>query len=230
MAPRASEGLLELFQEQTSFSHWCNARESGNEPIQHGTFVCAQIKPVSATAPKGTEIFPSAGGSCSPERPKTEKGNLVKSMTSPTFFLQNSWETVGSENHLSKPDVREIAKAYPRIPVGGHKSSGISQTAEVDVGCPAGEEPFTSYSETPSIHTGGGFYLLHRKTWRLIPPAASDTKRAWSRSLRLFQCVGDAKHELTPGSCWRQHNPPLTYQQLHHALMSPQNSVYQNLL
>uniref|UniRef100_A0A8C3MFT7 Uncharacterized protein n=1 Tax=Geospiza parvula TaxID=87175 RepID=A0A8C3MFT7_GEOPR len=56
-------------------------------------------------------------------------------MTSPTFFL-------------------ETAKAYPRIPAGGHKSSGISQT-------------------------------------------------------------------LTPGSCWRQHNPPLTYQQLHHALMSP---------
>uniref|UniRef100_A0A8C3EJJ8 Uncharacterized protein n=1 Tax=Corvus moneduloides TaxID=1196302 RepID=A0A8C3EJJ8_CORMO len=53
-------------------------------------------------------------------------------MTSPTFFLQNSWETVGSENHLSKPDVREIAKAYPRIPAGGHKSSRISQTAEVD--------------------------------------------------------------------------------------------------
>lgn len=60
----------------------------------------------------------------------------------------------------------------------------------------------------------------------LIPPAASDTKRAWSPSLRLFQCVGDAKHKLTPGSCWRQHNPPLRYQQLHHALMSPQNSVF----
>lgn len=44
---------------------------------------------------------------------------------------------------LSKPDVRDIAKAYPRIPVRGHKSSGISQTAEVAVGCPAGEEPFT---------------------------------------------------------------------------------------
>uniref|UniRef100_A0A674H8K5 Uncharacterized protein n=1 Tax=Taeniopygia guttata TaxID=59729 RepID=A0A674H8K5_TAEGU len=39
---------------------------------------------------------------------------------------------LSSENHLSKPDVREIAKAYPRIPAGGHKSSGISQTAEVD--------------------------------------------------------------------------------------------------
>lgn len=148
-------------------------------------------------------------------------------MTSPTFFLQNSWETVGSENHLSKPDVREIAKAYPRIPAGGHKSSGISQTAEVDVGCPAGEEPFTSCSETPSIHMGGGVLPPAQENMEtLIPPAASDTKRAWSCSLRLFQCVSDAKHKLTPGSCWRQHNPPLRYQQLHHALMSPQNSVF----
>uniref|UniRef100_A0A8C4UDB3 Uncharacterized protein n=1 Tax=Falco tinnunculus TaxID=100819 RepID=A0A8C4UDB3_FALTI len=40
---------------------------------------------------------------------------------------------IGSENHLSKPDVREIAKAYPRIPVRGHKSSGISQTSKVDL-------------------------------------------------------------------------------------------------
>ncbi|KAM4904232.1 LOW QUALITY PROTEIN: ciliary microtubule inner protein 6 [Sylvia borin] len=116
---KASKGLLELLQEQTSFSHWYNARESGNEPIR------GKIKPMSAIAPKGTEILPSARGSCSPERPKTEKGNSMKSMTSPTFFLQNS-ETLGSEN-LSKPDVREIAKAYPRIPAGGHKSSGISQ-------------------------------------------------------------------------------------------------------
>uniref|UniRef100_A0A803XL81 Uncharacterized protein n=1 Tax=Meleagris gallopavo TaxID=9103 RepID=A0A803XL81_MELGA len=38
-----------------------------------------------------------------------------------------------SENHLSKPDVRETAKAWPRIPVRGHESSGVSQTTEVDV-------------------------------------------------------------------------------------------------
>ncbi|KAM6298324.1 LOW QUALITY PROTEIN: ciliary microtubule inner protein 6 [Aegotheles albertisi] len=148
-ALRASRGLPEI-QEQTSFSHWYNARDSANEPIRgkrHGAFVCAEIKPASAIVPKGTEIFLSARGSCSLERPKTEKGNSVKSrMTSPSLFLQNS-ETVGSANHLSKPDVREIAKAYPRIPVRGHESSGISQTTEVDVGCPAGEEPFISYNE-----------------------------------------------------------------------------------
>lgn len=40
-APRASEGLLELFQEQTSFSHWCNARESGNEPTRGKVGQCA---------------------------------------------------------------------------------------------------------------------------------------------------------------------------------------------
>lgn len=33
VAPGASKGLLELFQEQSSLSHWCNAREPGNEPI-----------------------------------------------------------------------------------------------------------------------------------------------------------------------------------------------------
>ncbi|KAM6139345.1 LOW QUALITY PROTEIN: ciliary microtubule inner protein 6 [Phoenicopterus ruber ruber] len=147
--PGASKGLPEILQEQTSFSCRYNARDSADEPIQgkrHGAFVCAEIKPASAIVPKGTEIFLSAKGSCSLERPKPEKGNSVKSrMTSPNLFLQNS-ETVGSENHL-KPDVREIAKAYPRIPVRGHKSSGISQTTKVDVGCPAREEPFTSYNE-----------------------------------------------------------------------------------
>ncbi|KAM6084896.1 LOW QUALITY PROTEIN: ciliary microtubule inner protein 6 [Theristicus caerulescens] len=159
--PRALKGLAEILQEQTSFSHRYNARDSANEPIRgtrHGAFVCAEIKPASAIVPRGTEIFLSARGSCSLERPKPEKGNSVKGMTSPSLFLQNS-ETVGSENHLSKPDVRKIAKAYPRIPVRGHKSSGISQTTEVDVGCPAGEEPFISYNEM-AFDRWGGCYLL----------------------------------------------------------------------
>uniref|UniRef100_A0A8C4JH14 Chromosome 2 open reading frame 73 n=1 Tax=Dromaius novaehollandiae TaxID=8790 RepID=A0A8C4JH14_DRONO len=112
-APRTSKGLPKILQEQTSVSHQYNARESPSEPIQgkrHGAFVCTEIKPAS--------------GSCSPEQPKTEKENSVKSrMTS----------TLSSETHLSKPDIREIAKAYPRIPVRGHKSSGISQTTEVDL-------------------------------------------------------------------------------------------------
>ncbi|KAM9271632.1 LOW QUALITY PROTEIN: ciliary microtubule inner protein 6 [Morus bassanus] len=156
--PRASEGLPEILQEPTSFSCQYNTRDSANEPIRgkrHGAFVCAEIKPASAIVPKGTEIFLSARGSCSLERSKTEKGNSVKSrMTSPSLFLQNS-ETVGSENHLSKPDVREIAKAYPQIPVRGHKSSGISQTTEVDVGCPAGEESFIPAMKWPSVDEWG---------------------------------------------------------------------------
>ncbi|KAM9257672.1 LOW QUALITY PROTEIN: ciliary microtubule inner protein 6 [Cariama cristata] len=128
--PRAPAGLPVILQEQTSFSHWYNARHSANEPIRgkHEAFVCAEIKPASAIVPKGTEMFLSAEGSCSLEQPKTEKGNSVKSrMTSPNLFLQNS-EAVGSD-HLSKPDVREIAKAYPRIPVRGQKSSSTSQTS-----------------------------------------------------------------------------------------------------
>ncbi|KAM9655676.1 ciliary microtubule inner protein 6 [Morphnus guianensis] len=32
--PRASKGLPEIFQEQTSFSHQYNARDSANEPIR----------------------------------------------------------------------------------------------------------------------------------------------------------------------------------------------------
>ncbi|XP_009317917.1 PREDICTED: LOW QUALITY PROTEIN: uncharacterized protein C2orf73 homolog [Pygoscelis adeliae] len=80
--PRASKGLPEILQEQTSFRHRHNARDSANEPIRgkrHGAFVCAEIKPASSIVPKGTEIFLSARGSCSLEQPKTEKGNLVKS-------------------------------------------------------------------------------------------------------------------------------------------------------
>lgn len=162
--------------------------------------VCTDKTSKWSIAAKGTEIFLSAGGSCSPERPKTEKGNSVKSwMTSPTFFLQNSWETVGSENHLSKPDVREIAKAYPRIPAGGHKSSGISQTAEVDVGCSAGEEPFTSCSETPSLHMGGGFYLLHRKTWRHWSHQQQVTQKEPGVPLFAYSSVS-----VTPNTSWHQ--------------------------
>ncbi|KAM6207316.1 LOW QUALITY PROTEIN: ciliary microtubule inner protein 6 [Sarcoramphus papa] len=178
--PRASKGLSEILQKQTSFSHQYNARDSANEPIQrkrHGAFVCAEIKPASAIVPRGTEIFLSARGSCSLEQPKTEKGNSVKSrMTSPSLFLQNS-ETVGSENHLSKPDVKEIAKAYPRIPVRGHKSSGTSQTTEVDVGCSAGEEPFASYNEM-AFDRWGGLPTVHKSMQTLIPPSATETKRA----------------------------------------------------
>lgn len=101
-----------------------------------------EIKPVSGPiVPQGTEVFLSARGSCSLEQAKTEKGNSVESqMTSPTLCLHNSQETLGCETHLSKPDVREAAKAYPRIPVRGQKSSDISQATEVDVIRPAEEE------------------------------------------------------------------------------------------
>uniref|UniRef100_A0A8B9PTX4 Chromosome 2 open reading frame 73 n=1 Tax=Apteryx owenii TaxID=8824 RepID=A0A8B9PTX4_APTOW len=118
--PRTSKGLPKILQEQTSFSLQCNARESPSEPIRGKV---RQYKTSEwSIVPEGTEIFLSARGSCSLEQPKTEKGNSVKSrMTSPSLFLQNSLETLSSENHLSKPDVREIAKAYPRIPVRGHE-------------------------------------------------------------------------------------------------------------
>lgn len=162
--------------------------------------VCTDKTSEWSIAPKGTEIFPRAGGSCSPERPKAGKGNSVKSwMTSPILFLHNSWETVGSENHLSKPDVREIAKAYPRIPAGGRKSSGTSQTAEVDVGCPAGEEPFTSCSETPSISTGGEFYLPHRKTWRHWSHQQQVTQKEPGVTLFAYSNVS-----VTPNTSWHQ--------------------------
>ncbi|KAM7172212.1 ciliary microtubule inner protein 6 [Macrochelys suwanniensis] len=140
-----STSLPKILQERTSFIHQYNARKSPNEPIRgkrHGAFVWTEIKPVSGPiVPQGTEVFLSARGSCSLEQPKTEKGNSVESqMTSPSLCLQNSQETLGCETHLSKPDVREAAKAYPRIPVRAQKSSDISQATEVDVICPAGEQ------------------------------------------------------------------------------------------
>uniref|UniRef100_A0A8C8RDW2 Chromosome 2 open reading frame 73 n=1 Tax=Pelusios castaneus TaxID=367368 RepID=A0A8C8RDW2_9SAUR len=143
--PRTSTGFPKILQERISFIHQYNARKSPNEPIRgkrHGTFVWTEIKPVSGSiVPKGTEVFLSARGSCTLEQPKTEKGNSVESqMTSPSLCLQNSQETVGCETHLSKPDIREAAKAYPRISVRGQKSSGISQATEVDVIHPVGEE------------------------------------------------------------------------------------------
>ncbi|XP_009884368.1 PREDICTED: uncharacterized protein C2orf73 homolog [Charadrius vociferus] len=53
--------------------------------------VCRDKTSKWSIVPKGTEMFLSARGSCSRERPKTEKGNSVKSrMTSPSLFLQNS--------------------------------------------------------------------------------------------------------------------------------------------
>uniref|UniRef100_A0A669Q4T2 Uncharacterized protein n=1 Tax=Phasianus colchicus TaxID=9054 RepID=A0A669Q4T2_PHACC len=78
----------------------------------------------------------------------------------------------GSENHLSKPDVRETAKAWPRIPVQGHKSSGVSQTTEVDA-CPAGEEPFAV--QHPSVD---GFPTVHKNVQTLIASSTADTKAA----------------------------------------------------
>ncbi|KAM9154837.1 ciliary microtubule inner protein 6 [Pangshura tecta] len=143
--PRTSTSLPKILQERISFIHQYNARKSPNEPIRgkrHGAFVWTEIKPVSGPiVPQGTEVFLSARGSGSLEQPKTGKGNSVESqMTSPSLCLQNSQETLGCETHLSKPEVREAAKAYPRIPVRAQKSSDISQATEVDVICPAGEE------------------------------------------------------------------------------------------
>nr|XP_006122177.2 uncharacterized protein C2orf73 homolog isoform X1 [Pelodiscus sinensis] len=122
--PRTSTSLPKILQERTSFIHEYDARKSPNEPIRgkrHGAFVWTEIKPVSGPiVPKGTEIFLSSRGSCSLEQPKTEKGNSMESqMTSPGLCLQNSQETLDCETHLSKPDVRESAKAYSRIPVKG---------------------------------------------------------------------------------------------------------------
>uniref|UniRef100_A0A8C7A2K3 Uncharacterized protein n=1 Tax=Nothoprocta perdicaria TaxID=30464 RepID=A0A8C7A2K3_NOTPE len=88
--PRISRGLLKNLWEQTSCSHQCHARESPSEPIrgkvrQYKTSEWSRV-------PEGTEIFPSAGGSCSRGRPKTEKGNSV-------------------ESRMTSPNVRDIAKA-----------------------------------------------------------------------------------------------------------------------
>nr|XP_009667385.1 PREDICTED: uncharacterized protein C2orf73 homolog [Struthio camelus australis] len=48
--PRTPKSLPKILQEQTSFSHQCNDRESPNGPIRgkrHGAFVCTEIKPAS---------------------------------------------------------------------------------------------------------------------------------------------------------------------------------------
>lgn len=157
--------------------------------------VCTDKANEWSVAPERTEIFPSAGGSCSAEQPETEKGDSVKSwMTSPTFFLQNSWETLGSANHLSKPDVREIAEAYPRIPAGAHRTSGVSQAAEVDVGCPAGEEWNTFHQHRSGV-LPLVFTSLYRKTWRRHWPHQQQVMK--KLSLELFSV-------LIPMYQWRQ--------------------------
>ncbi|XP_074844607.1 ciliary microtubule inner protein 6 [Carettochelys insculpta] len=181
--PRTSTCLPKILQERTSFIHQYNARKSPNEPIRgkrHGAFVWTEIKPVSGPmVPKGTEVFLSARGSCSLEQPKTEKGNSVESqMTSPSFCLKNSQETLDCETHLSKPDVREAAKAYPRIPVRGQKSSSISQATEVDVIHSAGEESLCPAIKDPLNKPLDKLPPAHKNVQSLISPTATKMERA----------------------------------------------------
>lgn len=168
--------------------------------------VCRDKTSKWSIVPKGTEIFLSAGGSCSTEQPKTEKGNSVESrVTSPSLFLQNSQETVGSENHLSKPDVRATAKAYSKIPGRGHESSGVSQTTEVSA-CPAGEEPCAV--QRLSVD---GLPTVHKNMQTLIALSTTETKTAQSQaSAFAYSNINNAKHTLTPVNCWTVHNTPLT--------------------
>ncbi|KAJ1156315.1 hypothetical protein NDU88_009039 [Pleurodeles waltl] len=139
--PRTASHLPKLLLEQISFHNNYDTRRFTNEPPRgkrHGAFVWTEIKPSSGpTGPRGSKVFLSALGSCSHQQPNRGKGSRVEnSMTSPPGCLQHSQQMFDSDAHLSKTDLREAAKAYPRIPATGQRGSSISQAEEVGGMCP----------------------------------------------------------------------------------------------
>ncbi|XP_078503201.1 ciliary microtubule inner protein 6 [Lissotriton helveticus] len=140
--PRTASRLPKLLLEQISYQNNYDNRRFTNEPPRgkrHGAFVWREIKPSSGpTGPRGSKVFLSALGSCSHQEPNGEKGNRVEnSMTSPTGCRQHSQQMFDSDAHLSKTDLSEAARAYPRIPASGQRGPRISQTPEADGMCPA---------------------------------------------------------------------------------------------
>ncbi|XP_030050446.1 ciliary microtubule inner protein 6 [Microcaecilia unicolor] len=195
--PKTKSTVPKIIQEQMSFQHQLDCRKSPAEPIRgkrHGAFVWTEIKPVSEPiVPKGIKAFQSATGSHPPEQPKTGKGNSVKSkMTSPNLCFQNSQQMCDFKSHLSKTDLREAAKAYPRIPASEQNSSSTSQTAEEDTGHLAGVESSCYAMSNP----------LGKSEGRLLPKSMIlPASTALDMEPSLFPCINNTKHKLTPVNC-----------------------------
>uniref|UniRef100_UPI00398E5DDA uncharacterized protein C2orf73-like n=1 Tax=Pristiophorus japonicus TaxID=55135 RepID=UPI00398E5DDA len=127
-----------LYQERISFLHQYDARKYPNEPLRgkrHGAFVRTQINPQSGKiAPRGEETFLVTGGSHSLDQLKKERGNLGENiLASPKPSSTNSQQLLCSGTCLSKPDLEEAAKVYPRIPAEG-QNSFRSQADSVHIG------------------------------------------------------------------------------------------------
>ncbi|XP_029449302.1 uncharacterized protein C2orf73 homolog isoform X2 [Rhinatrema bivittatum] len=206
--PKTKSTLPKILQEQISFQHQYDSRTSPNEPIRgkrHGAFVWTEIKPVSGPmAPKGIKVFLSAVGSRPPEQPKNEKGSLVEGcVTSPNLCLQNSQQMFDSESHLSKTDLGEAAKIYPRIPAGGQNSSSLSQPAEEDAGHHAREEAFCSATSHPLGDPRGRFPPTIAMSMVLPAPTAVDMKPSVIAQVITLVPPGihNTRHKLTPMNC-----------------------------
>ncbi|XP_069464334.1 uncharacterized protein C2orf73 homolog [Ambystoma mexicanum] len=179
-SPRTASRLPKLLQEQLSFQHNYDTRRYMKEAPRgkrHGAFIWTEIKPErGAAGPRGGKAFLSASGSCSRQQPKAGKEGLAESsMTSPTDCLQNSQQMSDAEARLSKTDLGEAAKAYPRIPANGQHSSSMCRTSEVDGRLPTearveeeAQCPARDHKDEPQ---GGS----HTSVTRLpkLPPATS---------------------------------------------------------
>ncbi|XP_075056843.1 ciliary microtubule inner protein 6 [Mixophyes fleayi] len=143
-SPRSRNRLPKLLQEEISFLHQYDSRLTPNEPIRgkrHGSFVWREIKTESGSVvPQGSSLFLNARGSHALEQPQTERGNLVESsMTSPNLSVLRSQQMFNSEAHLSKTELRDTAKTYPKITIREQNNSGSFQTARRKTLAPIGE-------------------------------------------------------------------------------------------
>ncbi|XP_067845099.1 uncharacterized protein C2orf73-like isoform X2 [Heptranchias perlo] len=183
-----------VYRECISFIHQYDARKYPNEPIRgkrHGAFVCTQINPQSGKiAPRGEETFLVTGGSHSLEQLKDEKGNLGENiLASPKPSSMNSQQMLCSGTCLSKPDLEEAAKAYPRIPAEGQNSlqsqadevhSGLSERQQVALDPTSATKQKSSNVSTTactplrlSPPTGG---LMFQTNYPLVPVSNNNTK------------------------------------------------------
>ncbi|XP_053565318.1 uncharacterized protein C2orf73 homolog [Bombina bombina] len=131
-SPRTKIRLPKLLQEEISYVHKYDSRSTPNEPIRgkrHGAFVWKEIKTANGpVVPQGTKLFLNATGSHSLEKSQTGKGSSVESrMTSPSLRMHSSQQMFNSEARLSKTDVREAAKTYPKMTAREYSVSGDSQ-------------------------------------------------------------------------------------------------------
>lgn len=210
IVPTASPNATpKVLLEKMSFIHQYDSRKWENEPIRgrrHGAFVWTEIRPTSGLRPpSGADAFLSTERSRSlPAQQRAEKGSTGEGkMTSLDHVSQYPPQMLDFGTHLLKTDLKEAAKAYPKIPAQDHAKLGVPQAAGMDSVPAKGEgvqaDPILTSLEqkcqgrSNSLHSNVSTPKLPSSTAICSPPSAN------AQVDTLVPTIdNNSRHQLTP--------------------------------